>query len=113
MLEFGNQNRTQHPTDANKQSSRSHAVFQVCMSILTALDERCSVVTHTCMPTDGSHILLQAEFSQEKQSNYCPACQPHIPADSLDLISFPLSFSLSFFSGGFLGSHGFQSGVMA
>ncbi|KAJ8023469.1 Kinesin-like protein KIF18A [Holothuria leucospilota] len=29
MLEFGNQNRTQHPTDANKQSSRSHAVFQV------------------------------------------------------------------------------------
>ncbi|CAH1787480.1 unnamed protein product [Owenia fusiformis] len=29
MLEFGNQNRTQHPTDANKESSRSHAVFQV------------------------------------------------------------------------------------
>ena len=29
MLHFGNQNRTQHPTDANKQSSRSHAVFQV------------------------------------------------------------------------------------
>ncbi|XP_038052744.1 kinesin-like protein KIF18A [Patiria miniata] len=29
MLEFGNANRTQHPTDANAQSSRSHAVFQV------------------------------------------------------------------------------------
>lgn len=29
MLEFGNNNRTQHPTDANAQSSRSHAVFQV------------------------------------------------------------------------------------
>ena len=29
MLHYGNQNRTQHPTDANKQSSRSHAVFQV------------------------------------------------------------------------------------
>nr|XP_006816577.1 PREDICTED: kinesin-like protein KIF18A-like [Saccoglossus kowalevskii] len=29
MLEYGNQNRTQHPTDANAQSSRSHAVFQV------------------------------------------------------------------------------------
>ncbi|XP_022082824.1 kinesin-like protein KIF18A isoform X2 [Acanthaster planci] len=29
MLEFGNGNRTQHPTDANAQSSRSHAVFQV------------------------------------------------------------------------------------
>ena len=32
MLHFGNQNRTQHPTDANKQSSRSHAVFQVFKS---------------------------------------------------------------------------------
>ncbi|XP_033106155.1 kinesin-like protein KIF18A [Anneissia japonica] len=29
MLEFGNKNRTQHPTDANAESSRSHAVFQV------------------------------------------------------------------------------------
>lgn len=30
MLEKGNKNRTQHPTDANAESSRSHAVFQVC-----------------------------------------------------------------------------------
>ena len=30
MLEAGNENRTQHPTDANATSSRSHAVFQVC-----------------------------------------------------------------------------------
>lgn len=29
MLEIGNRNRTQHPTDANATSSRSHAVFQV------------------------------------------------------------------------------------
>jgi kinesin family member 18/19 len=29
MLENGNLNRTQHPTDANAQSSRSHAVFIV------------------------------------------------------------------------------------
>ncbi|ELU16371.1 hypothetical protein CAPTEDRAFT_227783 [Capitella teleta] len=29
MLAHGNQNRTQHPTDANAESSRSHAVFQV------------------------------------------------------------------------------------
>ncbi|KAL3841705.1 hypothetical protein ACJMK2_019811 [Sinanodonta woodiana] len=29
MLHHGNQNRTQHPTDANSESSRSHAVFQV------------------------------------------------------------------------------------
>lgn len=29
LLEKGNSNRTQHPTDANAESSRSHAVFQV------------------------------------------------------------------------------------
>ncbi|XP_028408908.1 kinesin-like protein KIF18A [Dendronephthya gigantea] len=29
MLEYGNNNRSQHPTDANATSSRSHAVFQV------------------------------------------------------------------------------------
>lgn len=29
MLDQGNKNRTQHPTDANAESSRSHAVFQV------------------------------------------------------------------------------------
>lgn len=31
MLEYGNQNRKQHPTDANKDSSRSHAVFQITL----------------------------------------------------------------------------------
>ena len=29
MLELGNQNRMQHPTEANATSSRSHTVFQV------------------------------------------------------------------------------------
>ena len=29
MLEIGNLQRTQHPTDANATSSRSHAIFQV------------------------------------------------------------------------------------
>lgn len=29
LLHFGNRNRTQHPTDANSESSRSHAIFQV------------------------------------------------------------------------------------
>ncbi|XP_078405670.1 kinesin-like protein KIF18A [Cetorhinus maximus] len=29
MLDYGNKNRTQHPTDVNANSSRSHAVFQV------------------------------------------------------------------------------------
>ena len=34
MLEFGNKNRTQHPTDANAESSRSHAVFQVMQWVI-------------------------------------------------------------------------------
>lgn len=29
MLEFGNKNRKLHPTDANAESSRSHAIFQI------------------------------------------------------------------------------------
>lgn len=33
MLEAGNSNRTQHPTDANATSSRSHAVFCVHVKI--------------------------------------------------------------------------------
>lgn len=32
MLESGNRNRTQHPTDANSESSRSHAVFTVYLT---------------------------------------------------------------------------------
>ncbi|KAH9515912.1 Kinesin-like protein kif18a [Dermatophagoides farinae] len=31
QLEFGNKNRKQHPTDANSESSRSHAVFQITL----------------------------------------------------------------------------------
>lgn len=33
LLEEGNKNRTQHPTDANAESSRSHAVFQVYLQM--------------------------------------------------------------------------------
>jgi kinesin family member 18/19 len=29
LLVIGNKNRTQHPTDSNSESSRSHAIFQV------------------------------------------------------------------------------------
>lgn len=33
LLERGNQNRTQLPTEANSESSRSHAVFQILLSV--------------------------------------------------------------------------------
>jgi kinesin family protein 18/19 len=35
LLELGNSRRTQHPTDANAQSSRSHAVLQVLYFVET------------------------------------------------------------------------------
>ncbi|XP_043287140.1 kinesin-like protein KIF18A [Venturia canescens] len=38
LLARGNKNRTQHPTDANEESSRSHAVFQVYVNITNKLD---------------------------------------------------------------------------
>jgi kinesin family protein 18/19 len=34
LLEIGNSRRTQHPTDANSQSSRSHAVLQVLFIVI-------------------------------------------------------------------------------
>ena len=37
LLSFGNGNRTQHATDANSESSRSHAVLQVNLYITTLL----------------------------------------------------------------------------
>lgn len=39
LLEKGNRNRTQHPTDANAESSRSHAVFQVCIPNFNILQQ--------------------------------------------------------------------------
>jgi len=41
MLESGNKNRTQHPTDANAESSRSHAVFQVMSRAVPVVNEIC------------------------------------------------------------------------
>ncbi|KAL1130955.1 hypothetical protein AAG570_012196 [Ranatra chinensis] len=35
LLERGNENRSQHPTDSNAESSRSHAVFQVHVRMVT------------------------------------------------------------------------------
>lgn len=39
MLDKGNKNRTQHPTDANAESSRSHAVFQVNIQMIRNLQK--------------------------------------------------------------------------
>ncbi|KAH3745191.1 kinesin family member 10 [Pelomyxa schiedti] len=39
MLQLANKNRTQHPTDANAESSRSHAVFQIIVERKDVADQ--------------------------------------------------------------------------
>ncbi|XP_023940061.2 kinesin-like protein KIF18A isoform X2 [Bicyclus anynana] len=54
MLEFGNQNRTQHPTDANAESSRSHAVFQVYVTMRCKTSNQCRMVKLSMIDLAGS-----------------------------------------------------------
>lgn len=54
LLAEGNKNRTQHPTDANKESSRSHAVFQVYIKILNKLDNQVQRVKLSMIDLAGS-----------------------------------------------------------
>ncbi|XP_023559998.1 kinesin-like protein KIF18A [Octodon degus] len=46
LLDNGNKNRTQHPTDANAASSRSHAVFQI---YLRQQDKTASINQNVCI----------------------------------------------------------------
>ena len=66
MLESGNKRRTQHPTEANATSSRSHAVFQVRkrrrgvaenegIVIFSFLAGFCQPETTYCCPNNSSH----------------------------------------------------------
>ncbi|XP_045764886.1 kinesin-like protein KIF18A isoform X3 [Maniola jurtina] len=54
MLEFGNRNRTQHPTDANAESSRSHAVFQVYVTMRCKTSSQCRNVKLSMIDLAGS-----------------------------------------------------------
>lgn len=44
ILSKGNLNRSQHPTDANAESSRSHAVFQVFLSQREKFDVKSGLI---------------------------------------------------------------------
>ncbi|NWH66561.1 KI18A protein, partial [Geococcyx californianus] len=46
ILDYGNKNRTQHPTDVNASSSRSHAVFQI---YLRQQDKTASINQNVCV----------------------------------------------------------------
>ncbi|CAL7950935.1 unnamed protein product [Xylocopa violacea] len=54
LLAKGNKNRTQHPTDANEESSRSHAVFQVYINIANKLDGQVRQVKLSMIDLAGS-----------------------------------------------------------
>ncbi|XP_047115328.1 kinesin-like protein KIN-5B [Schistocerca piceifrons] len=54
MLAQGNKNRTQHPTDANSESSRSHAVFQVHIRMTHRLSSQISLVKLSMVDLAGS-----------------------------------------------------------
>ncbi|XP_076248696.1 kinesin-like protein KIF18A [Calliopsis andreniformis] len=54
LLARGNKNRTQHPTDANEESSRSHAVFQVYINITNKLDGQMRQVKLSMIDLAGS-----------------------------------------------------------
>ncbi|CAH2075021.1 unnamed protein product, partial [Iphiclides podalirius] len=54
MLENGNKNRTQHPTDANAESSRSHAVFQVYVKMRYKTSSQLRIVKLSMIDLAGS-----------------------------------------------------------
>ncbi|KAK2588898.1 hypothetical protein KPH14_001758 [Odynerus spinipes] len=54
LLAKGNKNRTQHPTDANQESSRSHAVFQVYIEITNKSDRQTRYVKLSMIDLAGS-----------------------------------------------------------
>lgn len=53
-LMFGNRNRTQHPTDSNAESSRSHAIFQVHIRIVNKTTQTKKTVKLSMIDLAGS-----------------------------------------------------------
>uniref|UniRef100_A0A8D8YWB5 Kinesin-like protein KIF18B n=1 Tax=Cacopsylla melanoneura TaxID=428564 RepID=A0A8D8YWB5_9HEMI len=54
LLQKGNNNRTQHPTDANAESSRSHAVFQVYVKMQDKSSQQMKMVKLSMIDLAGS-----------------------------------------------------------
>jgi hypothetical protein len=50
----GNKNRTQHPTDANAESSRSHSVFQVYVRMTNKLSRSVNIMKLSMIDLAGS-----------------------------------------------------------
>lgn len=54
LLTLGNQHRTQHPTDANAESSRSHAIFQVHIRMVNLASNQKNTVKLSMIDLAGS-----------------------------------------------------------
>jgi kinesin family protein 18/19 len=54
LMARGNKNRTQHPTDANAESSRSHSVFQLYVRVTNKLDRSMKIVKLSMIDLAGS-----------------------------------------------------------
>lgn len=54
LLAVGNKNRTQHPTDANAESSRSHAIFQVHIRMINRVSGQKNTVKLSMIDLAGS-----------------------------------------------------------
>lgn len=54
LLAIGNKNRTQHPTDANAESSRSHAIFQVHIRMIHKVGGQKNTVKLSMIDLAGS-----------------------------------------------------------
>lgn len=54
LLKKGNNNRTQHPTDANAESSRSHAIFQVYVKMQDKVTQQMKCVKLSMIDLAGS-----------------------------------------------------------
>ncbi|XP_055321638.1 kinesin-like protein KIF18A isoform X2 [Sitodiplosis mosellana] len=54
LLALGNRNRTQHPTDANAESSRSHAIFQVHIRMTNKVSNQKRTVKLSMIDLAGS-----------------------------------------------------------
>lgn len=54
LLALGNRNRTQHPTDSNAESSRSHAIFQVHIRMTDLKTSQKKIVKLTMIDLAGS-----------------------------------------------------------
>lgn len=54
LMAQGNKNRTQHPTDANAESSRSHSVFQLYVRMTNKVDRNMKLMKLSMIDLAGS-----------------------------------------------------------